>query len=134
MQTISNNSPVPDNLLANQYISNLDQSSVFGETNRSIAGIDFKEIYVKLEEFQPLITKPIDPYYLSIMQMSPNQLGESEQSEALSFEIESYMKANTANSAKGVSRVVLVNEKGERVLDVQIKMTDNVPSKNRQQA
>ena len=44
------------------------------------------------------------------------------------------MKANTANSAKGVSRVVLVNEKGERVLDVQIKMTDNVPSKNRQQA
>ena len=72
MQTISNNSPVPDNLLANQYISNLDQSSVFGETKRSIAGIDFKEIYVKLEEFQPLITKPIDPYYLSIIQMSPN--------------------------------------------------------------
>ena len=72
---------------------------------------------MKLEEFQPLVTKPIDPYYLTVLQMSPNQLGSSEQSGALSFEIESYMKANTANSAKGVSRVVLVNEKGQRVLD-----------------
>jgi hypothetical protein len=49
--------------------------------------------------------------------MSPNNLGSSDSCGALSFEIESYMKANTANSAKGVSRVVLVNEKGERVLD-----------------
>lgn len=131
MQTQSTNFEVPQNLQANQFISNLDQTSIFGESDRSIAGIDFKEIWVKLEEFQPLITKPIDPYYLSILQMSPNQLGSSEESGALSFEIESYMKANTANSAKGVSRVVLVNEKGERVLDVQIKMTDNVPTKNK---
>jgi hypothetical protein len=63
--------------------------------------------------------------------MSPNQLGSIEESGVLSFEIESYMKANKANSSKGVSRVVLVNEKGERILDAQIIMTEFAPTKNK---
>jgi hypothetical protein len=41
------------------------------------------------------------------------------------------MKTNTSNSAKGVSRVVLVNEKGERILDAQIIMTDYTTTKNK---
>jgi hypothetical protein len=48
---LQNSSPIPQNLIGNQYIANLDQSTVFGESDRSIAGIDFKEIWVKLEEF-----------------------------------------------------------------------------------
>ena len=42
------------------------------------------------------------------------------------------MKASSGNTAKGVSRVVLVNENGERILDAQVKMTDVAQTKGKQ--
>jgi len=37
--------------------------------------------------------------------------------EAVAIATETYQKAGTGNGAKGLSRVVLVNEMGQRILD-----------------
>ena len=54
----------------------------------------------------------------------------------LAFNIETYCQWNesegTSNAQKGVSRVVLVNELGQRVFDTQIRLVNPSPSTNRQ--
>jgi hypothetical protein len=54
----------------------------------------------------------------------------------LGFEIETYCQENegTFNGMKGVSRVVLVNMHGERVIDTYIKLYNEAPSTRKGQS
>jgi hypothetical protein len=53
--------------------------------------------------------------------------------EAITLNIETYMMEGTGNGAKGVSRVVIINENGQRLLDTQVKLINPAETKGRSQ-
>ena len=128
-----NNSPIPENMQKNQFLCGLDQTNIFGETPIDFGpDIKFTELWFKNEDLgTPALTKELEPEILSILRRSAELKGKLTNS--IGFEIESYSKEGTANGVKGVSRVVLINEFGQRVLDTQIKLVGAAQTKGKQQ-
>ena len=111
----------------------LDQNNIFGETLIECGpDIKFTELWYKNEDLgSPTIVKEIEPEVMGILQRSAEVKGPM--TNALCFNIESYSKEGTANGSKGVSRVVLINEFGQRILDTQIKLVGAAQTKGKQQ-
>lgn len=84
-------------------------------------------MHFKNEFFEPDFTKSIEKGLLEILLRSSEHKGAL--TPILGFEIESYcQESETFNGMKGVSRVVLVNERGERVLDTYIQLVNEACS------
>ena len=60
--------------------------------------------------------------YRDILKQGLSQKGEL--TDLLAFNIETYCQEGTSNGLKGVSRVVIVNDKSQRVFDTQIMLID----------
>ena len=81
------------------------------------------ELWLKDEEiFLPGFTSKLHPDIENILKMRSAKAGAITGTIAISTE--TYQKAGTGNGAKGMSRIVLVNENGQRILDAQIKVTN----------
>lgn len=131
---------LPTHLQQKAFISTLEPSDVYGESTvklkhdgQTVTG--FTEIYCKQElfypEFSPMFNDATDGFIRRILEKQADKKGEL--TEFLAFNIETYCQDATVNGTKGVSRATLINERGERILDTQIKLV-NAQSSNRKQA
>ena len=69
---------------------------------------------------------------MSILSQSSKTRGEL--TDYLCLNIETYMQEGSGNGAKGVSRVVIANQLGQRVFDTQIKLVNPAQTKGKSQA
>jgi hypothetical protein len=67
--------------------------------------------------------------FVELLSQKSEKVGEM--TEAITLNIETYMQEGTGNGAKGVSRVVIINEHGQRLLDTQIKLINFASTKGR---
>ena len=117
---------MPQNLSANKLLANMDPDAVYGETKVIIKHEDvvlhsLNELWVREEVFEPQFTNKLDPFFTDIM-LRPSTI-KGKMTECIAFNIETYCQGES-NGMKGVSRVVLANERGERILDTQIKFVN----------
>ncbi len=119
----------------NSYIASLEQNGIYGHNFQSLAdGNQIPEIWFKDEcfEFDQFGDKQIEAESWQIMGQGSQVKGEL--TNILSFNIETYCQEGSGNGLKGVCRVVLANEFGQRVFDSQIKMIKPAQTSNRKQA
>ena len=82
--------------------------------------------------FEPTFTSEnLDKYFTDVMFREATTKGKM--TESVAFNIETYCQGEQ-NGMKGVSRVVLANERGERILDTQIKFVNPSMSARKQQS
>ena len=91
---------------------------MYGESKISLVSkeknekVTFTQVWVKSELFDHEYMKPLPKPILAILERKPDHLGKV--TSTLAFNVETYCQAN---GKMGISRVVLVNETGERVFD-----------------
>lgn len=101
---------------------------------------EVRQVWSKSERFVPEVASQHENQCLAPVArvLAQSIEAQGKLTPCLSFNIETYCQydAEAGSSAgnKGVSRVVLVNELGQRVFDTQVRLINPSPSSNRQQA
>jgi hypothetical protein len=118
-----------DYMSLNKNMIDMDPAATYGESTIVLKNEEkqtsFTEVWCKQElsvpTFLPSYDQEKDSFVAEILAREPHNKGQM--TPFLAFNIETYCQTES-NSSKGVSRVVIVNELGERIIDTQIKLVN----------